>query len=56
MKTEDFPQYRLFKKGAAESPIEYKGDKTAAGFLQYVQEMAGAWIGLPGQIKELLEN
>ena len=53
VKTADFPHYRLFKKGAAESPIEYKGEKTAAGFLKFVQEMAGAWVGLPGQVQEL---
>jgi len=55
IKTEDFPQYRLFMKGSGSSttPISYTGDKKYEGFLRFVQEKAGVWVGLPGQVKEL---
>merc|ERR1712139_592585 len=29
------------------------GDKKADAFLRFVQEKAGVWVGLPGQVKEL---
>jgi len=53
--SEEFPQFRLFTKGIAASgePIKYQGEKKTEAFLRFVQEKAGAWIGLPGQIKEL---
>ena len=53
IKADDLPQYRLFQKGAADAPVPYAGEKKAAGFLQFVQEWAGAWVGLPGQVKEM---
>jgi len=57
IKSDDFPQYRLWKKGMAASvePIKFTGAKKADEFLRFVQEKAGAWIGLPGQIKALDE-
>ena len=54
--TDDFPQYRLFLKGKGQGePLKYTGEKKADAFLRYAQEKAGAWIGLPGQVKELDE-
>jgi len=54
IKTEDFPQYRLFLKGTPSdgTPITYKGDKKADAFLRFAQAEAGVWVGLPGQLKE----
>jgi len=52
IKSDDFPQYRLFLKGSTEA-IKYTGDKKSDAFLRYVQEKAGVWVGLPGQIKEM---
>jgi len=53
IKTDDFPQYRLFLKGTSSSgdAISYSGEKKSDGFLRFVQEKAGVWIGLPGQLK-----
>jgi endoplasmic reticulum protein 29 len=53
IKSDDFPQYRLWLKGSASSadPLAYKGDKKSDAFLRYVQENAGVWVGLPGQMK-----
>merc|ERR1719198_2667009 len=55
IKSDDFPQYRLWTKGSPSSaaPDVFKGDKKSDAFLRYVQEKAGVWIGLPGQLKEL---
>lgn len=57
IKSEDFPQYRLWTKGSAHSatPLVYSGDKKYDGFLRFLQEKAGVWIGLPGQVKSLDE-
>ena len=53
IKTEDFPQYRLFLKGAkTDAPIVYKGDKKEDAFMRFAQSEAGIWVGLPGQLKE----
>jgi endoplasmic reticulum protein 29 len=54
IKTDDFPQYRLFLKGkAADTPIVYKGDKKEEAFMRFAQSEAGIWVGLAGQVKEL---
>jgi endoplasmic reticulum protein 29 len=55
IKSDDFPQYRLWLKGKASTadPIVYKGDKKSDAFLRFIQAEAGAWVGLPGQVKEL---
>jgi len=55
IKSEDFPQYRLWLKGSgsAATPVSYAGEKKYDGFLRFLQEKAGVWIGLPGQIKVL---
>ena len=55
IKSDDFPQYRLWLKGSASSadPLKYTGDKKSDAFLRYVQEHAGVWVGLPGQVKVL---
>ena len=57
IKTDDFPQYRLWKKGmtSTDEPIKFSGEKKADEFLRFVQEKAGAWIGLAGQVKALDE-
>merc|ERR1719284_301972 len=54
IKSDDFPQYRLWLKGKSSStdPTVYKGDKKSEAFLRFVQAEAGVWVGLPGQIKE----
>jgi endoplasmic reticulum protein 29 len=56
--SDDFPSYRLFMKGTPSSgePIKYTGDKKYDAFLRFLQEKAGGWSGLPGQIKSLDER
>ena len=39
--------------GSDKSPVVYSGEKKSDAFLRFVQEKAGVWIGLPGQVKEL---
>jgi len=55
IKPEDFPTYRLWKKGqgSRETPISFSGEKKAESFLKFVQDKSGSWIGLPGQIKAM---
>merc|ERR1719198_1901542 len=55
IKNDDFPQYRFWGKGssAEKAPITYSGEKKSDDFLRFIQEKAGVWIGLPGQVKEL---
>lgn len=57
IKSDDFPQYRLWLKGnpQAGTPITYTGEKKYDGFLRFLQEKASIWIGLPGQVKALDE-
>merc|ERR1719327_2248220 len=57
IKSDDFPQYRLWLKGKPSSvdPISYKGDKKSDAFLRFVQAEAGVWVGLPGQLKDFDE-
>jgi len=57
IKSDDFPQYRLWTKGTGSSatPVSFAGEKKYEGFLRFVQEKAGVWVGLPGQVKELDE-
>lgn len=47
-----FPQLRLWTKGAASDaePIKYTGVMQSEPLLRFVQEKAGVWIGLPGQV------
>jgi len=54
IKSDDFPQYRLWVKGKASSadPAKYTGDKKADAFLRFAQAEAGVWVGLPGQLKD----
>merc|ERR1719217_556936 len=54
IKSDDFPQYRLWLKGKSSStdPAAYKGDKKSDAFLRFVQAEAGVWVGLPGQLKD----
>jgi endoplasmic reticulum protein 29 len=54
IKADDFPVFKLFKKGTAstDEPLTYAGDKKSDAFLRYVQEQAGVWVGLPGQLKD----
>ena len=54
IKTDDFPQYRLFLKGKdSAAPVVYKGDKKEEAFMRFAQSEAGIWVGLSGQVKEL---
>jgi len=55
IKSDDFPQYRFWSKGSKSStdPIVYSSDKKKDDFLRFIQEKAGVWIGLPGQVKEM---
>merc|ERR1712216_71832 len=55
IKNDDFPQYRLWLKGTGSTgtPESYKGDKKSDAFLRFVQEKAGVWVGLPGQVATL---
>jgi len=55
IKSDDFPQYRFWGKGKASStdPVSYSADKKKDDFLRFIQEKAGAWIGLAGQVKEM---
>merc|ERR1719337_426276 len=55
IKTDDFPQYRLWKKGsdASKDPVKFSGDKKNEEFMKFIQTNAGVWVGLPGQVKEL---
>merc|ERR1719198_117993 len=57
IKSDDFPQYRFWGKGSASSanPITFSGAKKKDDFLRFIQEKAGAWIGLAGQVKALDE-
>jgi endoplasmic reticulum protein 29 len=50
IKTDDFPQYRLWIKGKKE-PVVYKGDKKEEALLRFAQAEADIWVGLPGQLK-----
>ena len=52
IKSDDFPQYRLWLKGNKGDPIVYKGDKKEDAFLRFAQAEANIWVGLPGQLKE----
>jgi len=52
IKSDDFPQFRFWAKGSTE-PVTYSGAKKEEEFLRFLQEKAGVWIGLPGQVKEL---
>jgi endoplasmic reticulum protein 29 len=54
IKSDEFPQYRLWikGKGASSDPIVYKGEKKADALLRFVQAEAGVWVGLPGQLKD----
>jgi len=51
IKSDAFPQYRLWKKGSKE-PLVYKGDKKEDAFLRFAQAEADIWVGLTGQLKE----
>ena len=55
IKSDDFPQYRFWGKGkgASAAPLAFAGEQKKEDFLRFIQEKAGAWIGLPGQVKEM---
>jgi len=55
IKSEDFPQYRFWAKGSPYSsdPIVFTGLKKKDDFLRFIQDKAGAWIGLAGQVKAM---
>jgi len=55
IKSDDFPQYRLWKKGSMSSadPTKFAGEKKSDAFLRFVQAEADVWVGLAGQVKEL---
>ena len=39
------------KHGSA--PVPFEGEESKDNFLRFVQEKAGVWVGMPGQVKEL---
>ena len=45
----------LKSKPSSSEPVVYKGEKKSDAFLRFVQTEAGAWVGLPGQLKEFDE-
>lgn len=47
VKNDDFPAFRLFKKGSTEA-IAYKGEVKEADLSRFVKTEAGIYIGLPG--------
>jgi endoplasmic reticulum protein 29 len=55
IKSDDFPAYRFWAKGSSSSadPVVYSSAKKKDDFLRFIQEKAGAWIGLAGQVKEM---
>jgi len=46
-----FPVFKLFKKGAAEKPIDYTGDVTKDGLIQFLKTEGGLYIALPGNLE-----
>jgi endoplasmic reticulum protein 29 len=52
---ESFPQFLLFPAGWKDGtpPAKFEGGHTKENFLRFLQDKAGVWIGLPGQVKEL---
>jgi len=52
---EALPHYVFYPAGfkSKDTPIIYEGEQTKDGFLRFLQDKAGVWIGLPGQVKEL---
>jgi hypothetical protein len=48
LKDENFPRYKLFKKGAdTTKPLDYKGDmKKAKELLRWTVEQTGVFIGI----------
>jgi endoplasmic reticulum protein 29 len=51
--SQKFPQFRLWTKGSPSSsaPLEYSGPIKSDALLRFVQEKAGVWVGLPGQVR-----
>merc|ERR1712224_727013 len=49
---DDFPVFKLFKKGAdVTKPIEFKGDKTEDELAKFLKAEVGLYIGLPGNVE-----
>ena len=55
IKSDDFPAFRFWAKGSPSSAeaVKFEGNKNKDDFLRFIQEKAGAWIGMAGQVKEL---
>jgi endoplasmic reticulum protein 29 len=55
IKSDDFPQYRLWLKGSAATaaPVSFAAAKKSDEFLRFIQEKAAVWIGMAGQVKAL---
>jgi len=51
IKTKEFPQLRLFRKGIT-VPEPYTGEWKADDIIQWVKTMTGVYIGLPGCIEK----
>ena len=49
---DDFPKFRFFP-AAGGAPKNFEGKADKESFLRYVQEEAGVWIGLPGQLGDM---
>jgi endoplasmic reticulum protein 29 len=55
IKTDDFPEYRLFVQGKSE-PIPYTGDEGRADDIKkFIVKESGLWLGLPACIQEFDE-
>jgi hypothetical protein len=49
---DDFPVFKLFKKGAdVDKPIEYTDEKTEEGLATFLKSEVGLYIGLPGNVE-----
>lgn len=52
IKSDDYPEYRLFIQGS-DSPKIFTGDESKADEIQrFIVKESGLWLGLPGCIKE----
>jgi len=47
---DDFPTYKLFKKGSS-TPVDYKGEVKADEITRFLKSEAGLYLALPGCLK-----
>jgi len=51
VKKDNFPVYKLFKKGST-TPVDYKGEVTANALTLFLKSEAGLYLSLPGCLQE----